>query len=73
VVHYAGERDETEMHLRESPFAAFFTRGATLVGLATLDNGRDFRRGLRLLGRDVDASALTNPATDLRKLATMAG
>lgn len=69
VLHYAGDhRAEDTMLVREQPFTAFFTRSAALTAVATVDNGRDFRRALRLLGNEVDERALVDPAVDLRRL-----
>lgn len=68
VLHYAGDRDGTELHLREDPYTAFFLRGSRLAAVAAVDNGRDFRRALRLLGRDVDPAELTSPGVDLRRV-----
>ncbi len=54
---------------RTGPFAGFFLRDGIVEAVATIDNGRDFRRGLRLLGGRHDPSLLGDPQADLRKLA----
>jgi 3-phenylpropionate/trans-cinnamate dioxygenase ferredoxin reductase subunit len=69
VLHLAGDLDEARMYVRENPFAAFCTEADTLTGVVTIDNGRDFRRALRLLGHPVDPVALTDPSVDLRTVA----
>ena len=66
VLHLAGSRDDTEVHLRPDPYAAFYLRGTVLRAVATVDSGRDFRRALKLLGRDVQTDVLVDPAADLR-------
>jgi 3-phenylpropionate/trans-cinnamate dioxygenase ferredoxin reductase subunit len=68
VLHLAGDREGAHLHLRENPFVAFFTRGRILSAVATLDNGRDFRRALRLLDAEVDVSALADPDVEVRRL-----
>ena len=55
--------------VRPEPFAAFFLRGAVLRAVATVDNGRDLRRALRLIGRSVDRAVLADPGGDLRTVA----
>jgi 3-phenylpropionate/trans-cinnamate dioxygenase ferredoxin reductase subunit len=62
MLHLAGDLDGADMTVREQPFAAFFTRESTLTGIVTIDNAREFRRVMRLLGSDVDLRALTDPA-----------
>ena len=64
ILHLAGDLDGARMTTREKPFAAFFTREATLTGVVTIDNPREFRRTLRLLGTNVDLGALIDPSTD---------
>lgn len=69
-LQYAGRHEPTdELVLRPSPFAAFFLRDEVVRAVATVDNGRDLRRALRLLGRTVDRALLVDPAVDLRKVA----
>ncbi len=69
-LQYAGRHEPgDELVLRPSPFAAFFLRDSVVRAVATVDNGRDLRRALRLLGRTVDPALLVDPAVDLRKLA----
>ncbi len=69
-LQYAGEHGpDDELVVRPEPFAAFFLRDGVLCAVATVDNGRDLRRALRLLGRPVDRAALVDPAVDLRTVA----
>jgi len=67
ILHLAGDLDGADMTVREQPFAAFFTRGSTLTGIVTIDNPREFRRGLRVLGREVSLPALTDPTVDVSR------
>jgi 3-phenylpropionate/trans-cinnamate dioxygenase ferredoxin reductase subunit len=69
ILHLAGDLDGARMAVREKPFAAFFTRDSTLTGIVTIDNAREFRRSLRLLGSAVDVRALTDPSTDVSRSA----
>jgi 3-phenylpropionate/trans-cinnamate dioxygenase ferredoxin reductase subunit len=59
ILHLAGDLEGAHMTVREKPFAAFFTHDSTLTGIVTIDNAREFRRGMRLLGSEVDLRALT--------------
>ena len=69
-LQYAGRHEpDDELVLRPAPFAAFFLRDSVVRAVATVDNGRDLRRALRLLGRTVDRALLVDPAVDLRKVA----
>ncbi|MDX6568790.1 MAG: Reductase C-terminal, partial [Gaiellales bacterium] len=54
---------------RPIPFAAFFLRDEVLRAVATVDNGRDLRRSLKLLGHRVDPDLLKDPGYDLRTAA----
>ncbi|GAC1611942.1 MAG: FAD-dependent oxidoreductase [Mycobacteriales bacterium] len=67
ALHYTGHHrigDETVLRLDGS--AAFFLRGDALVAALTIDNGRDMRRAMRLLGQKVDRGRLSNPTVDVR-------
>jgi 3-phenylpropionate/trans-cinnamate dioxygenase ferredoxin reductase component len=64
ILHLAGDLDGARMSVRENPFTAFFTRNSTLTGIVTIDNPREFRRGMRQIGTDVDLSALTDPTAN---------
>jgi len=64
ILHLAGDLDGTRMSVRENPFTAFFTRDSTLTGIVTIDNPREFRRGMRQIGADVDLSALADPTAN---------
>lgn len=69
-LQYAGQHTcDDELVVRRAPFAAFFLRDSVLRAVATVDNGRDLRRALRLLGRPVDPALLADPAADLRTVA----
>ncbi len=55
-LQYAGQHGPDD-HLvqRGDPFAAYFLRDRVLRAVVTVDNGREFRRGMKLIGRsDVD-------------------
>ncbi|MDX6227808.1 MAG: 3-phenylpropionate/trans-cinnamate dioxygenase ferredoxin reductase component [Frankiales bacterium] len=68
-LQYAGEHGPGDVLVRRpDPFAAFFRRGDVLRAVATVDNGRDLRRALKLLGRVVDPDLLADPSVDLRTL-----
>jgi 3-phenylpropionate/trans-cinnamate dioxygenase ferredoxin reductase component len=67
ILHLAGDLDGARMTMREKPFAAFFTRDSTLTGIVTIDNPREFRRVMRLLGTDVDAGALSDSSADANR------
>lgn len=68
-LQYAGRHEASDdLVLRPEPFAAFFLRSGALTAVATVDNGRDLRRLLPLLGRVVDPAVLADPSTDLRTL-----
>jgi 3-phenylpropionate/trans-cinnamate dioxygenase ferredoxin reductase subunit len=73
ILHLAGDLDGAHMTVREQPFAAFFTRASTLTGIVTIDNPREFRRGLRLLGSEVSLPALTDPGSGESRSAPRAG
>lgn len=69
-LQYAGQHTPDDvMVLRPAPFAAFFLHDSVLRAVATVDNGKDLRRALRLLGRTVDPALLADPTADLRKIA----
>ena len=69
-LQYAGRHEASDdLVLRPDPFAAFFLRSGALTAVATIDNGRDLRRSLPLLGRVVDPAVLADPSTDLRTVA----
>jgi 3-phenylpropionate/trans-cinnamate dioxygenase ferredoxin reductase component len=68
VLHLSGDLGEGRTHVRENPFALLVTQEETLTGVATIDNGRDFRRALRLLGHRVDLASLADPDVDLRRV-----
>jgi 3-phenylpropionate/trans-cinnamate dioxygenase ferredoxin reductase subunit len=69
-LQYAGHgAPDDELVVRTDPFAGFFLRDELLTAVATIDNGRDLRRALRLLGQQVDPGVLADPATDLRTVA----
>jgi len=69
-LQYAGEHAPgDELVVRPQPYAAFFLRESVLRAVATVDNGRDLRRALRLLGQPVDPAVLADPAADLRTVA----
>ena len=70
TLQHAGRHDrDDELVLRPDASAGFFLRDGVLTALVTIDNGRDLRRGIKLLGRAVDPSLLADPATDLRTVA----
>jgi 3-phenylpropionate/trans-cinnamate dioxygenase ferredoxin reductase component len=69
VLHLAGDLADGQAYVRENPLAVLVARDQTLTGVATIDNGREFRRGLKLLGHRVDLAGLTDPRIDLRTLA----
>jgi 3-phenylpropionate/trans-cinnamate dioxygenase ferredoxin reductase subunit len=64
ILHLAGDLDGARMSVRENPFTAFFTRDSTLTGIVTIDNPREFRRGMRQIGADVDLSAFADPTAN---------
>jgi 3-phenylpropionate/trans-cinnamate dioxygenase ferredoxin reductase subunit len=64
MLHLAGDLDGASMTVREHPFIAFFTRNSTLTGIVTIDNPREFRRGLRLIGTDADVATLAGTTPD---------
>jgi 3-phenylpropionate/trans-cinnamate dioxygenase ferredoxin reductase subunit len=64
ILHLAGDLDGASMTVREPPFTAFFTRNSTLTGIVTIDNPREFRRSLRRIGTDVDASTLADTTSN---------
>jgi NADPH-dependent 2,4-dienoyl-CoA reductase/sulfur reductase-like enzyme len=70
TLHYAGRHQPADALVeRATPYAGFFLRDGALTAVVTVDNGRDFRRGMKLLGRHVDPALLADPATDLRTVA----
>jgi 3-phenylpropionate/trans-cinnamate dioxygenase ferredoxin reductase subunit len=69
-LQYAGRHAPTdELVVRPDPLAAFFLGSGVLTAVATVDNGKDLRRALRLLGQLVDAAALADASVDLRTVA----
>ena len=56
----------------DAPLLAFFLRAGRLAAVLSVDNGRDLRRAQRLIGSDVDPTALADPSVDLRQLAPLA-
>jgi len=69
-LQYAGHHaPDDDYVVRPAPYAGFFVRDNLLTAIATIDNGKDLRRALRLLGRPVDPAVLTDPTTDLRTVA----
>jgi 3-phenylpropionate/trans-cinnamate dioxygenase ferredoxin reductase subunit len=69
-LQYAGRHTDSDVLVeRPVPYAGFFLREGVLTAVATVDNGKDLRRSLPLLGRPVDPAALADPAVDLRTLA----
>lgn len=70
TLHYAGRSaPDDELVLRHDPLAGFYLREGLLTGVVTVDNGRDFRRATKLLGRRIDPAQLADPAADLRTVA----
>lgn len=70
TLQYAGRHEPgDDLVLRPDGGAGFFLRGGVLTALVTVDNGRDLRRGIKLLGRAVDPTLLADPGTDLRTVA----
>lgn len=66
-LQYAGAHAaQDERVVRPAPYAAFFLRDAVLRAVATVDNGRDLRRAMPLLGRVIDPLLLADAAVDLR-------
>ena len=66
-LQFAGQQEPDDvMVVRPDPFAAFFLRDGVLTAAATVDNGRDLRRALPLLGHQVDTRALADADVDLR-------
>ncbi|GAC1610078.1 MAG: FAD-dependent oxidoreductase [Mycobacteriales bacterium] len=69
-LQYAGHHRPTDDYVvRPDPYAGFFVREQMLTAIATIDNGKDLRRALRLLGQRVDRAVLADPAADLRTVA----
>lgn len=69
-LQYAGRHAPTDdLVVRPDPFAGFFVGAGILTAVATIDNGKDLRRALRLLGGPVDAAVLADPGVDLRTVA----
>jgi 3-phenylpropionate/trans-cinnamate dioxygenase ferredoxin reductase subunit len=54
--------------IEDPSFVAFFLRDGRLEAAFALNNGRDLRRAMKLIGKAVDPSAISNPDVDLRKL-----
>jgi 3-phenylpropionate/trans-cinnamate dioxygenase ferredoxin reductase subunit len=70
TLHFAGRAaPDDELVLRDDPFAGFYLRDGVMTGVVTVDNGRDFRRATKLLGRRIDPAVLADPAADLRTVA----
>ena len=69
-LQYAGQHAPTDDYVvRPDPYAGFFVRAGILTAIATIDNGKDLRRALRLLGGQVDPVVLADPTADLRTVA----
>ena len=69
-LQYAGRHAPTdELVLRPDPLAAFFLRDGVMTAVATVDNGKDLRRALPLLGTSVDPALLADASVDLRTVA----
>lgn len=74
TLHYTGHhRPGDETVLRQDGSAAFFLRDDALVAALTVDNGRDMRRAMRLLGQDADRGRLTDPTVDVRTAVLVSG
>ena len=69
-LQHAGEHGPGDVLIRRSdPFAAFFLADDVLTAVTTVDNGRDLRRAMKLLGTTVRAESMADPTVDLRSLA----
>lgn len=69
-LQYAGRHLATDdLVIRPDPLAAFFVREGVLAAVATVDNGKDLRRSLPLLGGTVDPLLLADASVDLRTVA----
>ena len=67
--HAGRSAPDDDLVLRPDPMAGFYLRDGVLTGVVTVDNGRDLRRAMKLLGRRIDPALLADPATDLRTVA----
>lgn len=52
----------------DAPLTVFWLADGVVTAVASVNDGRQFRRGQRLLGLAVDPAALGDPAVDLRRL-----
>ena len=62
VLHHAGDATGARLVERDDPYAALWYRARTLTAVATVDDGRGFRRALRRLGAEVDAADVLDHA-----------
>ncbi len=68
VLHVAGEiHPDDDVIVRPGGALVCYLRLGVLQAVAALDNGREFRRALALLGRAVDPEALKTAGTALPK------
>jgi 3-phenylpropionate/trans-cinnamate dioxygenase ferredoxin reductase subunit len=71
-LQYVGRREPGADVVRRPDETTFFLSAGVLTGAVTVNNGRDLRRAMHLLGRRVGAAALADPERDLRELARSA-
>lgn len=51
-----------------APMTGFFLRAGAVTAVVAVNDGKQFRRGQRLLGLTLDPADLTDPTSDLRRL-----
>lgn len=74
TLHYTGHhRPGDETVVRPDGSAAFFLRGDALVAALTIDNGKDMRRAMKLLGQNADRGRLADPTIDVRTAVLSSG
>lgn len=52
-----------------APMTGFFLRAGAVTAVVAVNDGKQFRRGQRLLGLTLDPADLSDPTSDLRRLA----
>ena len=72
TVQYAGAHQPDDELTWRGPGTGFWLRGGAVQAVVSLDDGRQFRRALRLIGTTVEVTGLVDEAVDLRDLRTAA-
>lgn len=68
TLHYAGAHQPSDEVLWRGDAIQFWVRSGEVTAVAGIDAGRDFRRAMKLIGRELARADLRDVARDLRTL-----